>query len=163
MRSCALLILLVFSDVAHTQNNFSAQIKAIVNDTAHGFKNVRGEYDEELYVYRPKFIIDSTYDGRVFNLATRSYFVFYLSNSEFADSALASEVMIRWKNKIGAALGPSFSVAPEKAPLGLKRSFDRGFVFTHQKLSIAVEQLNKVLDKKKIHYVRVFILHKPGI
>ena len=76
---------------------------------------------------------------------------------------MTSKVLISWKNKIAAALGPSFSVAPEKAPPGIKKFFDKGYVFTHRKLSIAVEQINDVVDKKKIHYVRIFIMYKPGI
>lgn len=157
-----LLIVLLMSQCLSAQNKFDTQIRAIVSDTINGFAKLKGAFDHTSRVYHPKGSIDSAVNTKIFSVSSRSYYVFEVAQSRTSDPEQAEKTLIRWKQKLVSALGPAFVIAPESAPIGLKKFFDQGYVFSHGKLYISLEQLNDSENGRKIHYVRVFIMYKPG-
>ena len=163
MRFYAFLIFLLFSLDAFTQDSFSIQLNTVVKDTTTGFKEIRGDFDKKKSVYRPRFQIDSTIDGKVYDVRTRSYCTAEIEGSSSKDSIVTASLLPHWKQKIANALGPAFKIEKAKAPAGFKAYFGGGYIFSHGRLFITLEHWKGFPNDETIHFLRIFIMYKPGI
>lgn len=143
------------------QNNLAKQLNIVVKDTITGFRQVRGAFDKERSHYHTSFQIDSTTDGKVYDLATQSCYVVEITGSASKDSIITANQLPHWKQKLAHALGPEFKIGKAKAPPGFKAYFGGGYLFTKGHLSVTLEHWKRFSQNETIHFLRIFIIYKP--
>ena len=149
------------------QDNFSKQIRAIVNDTSNKFKNVRGHYNPEPKIdfgipyYSPKSDIDGTEINKIFYIEYNSYYHARVINSNSKDSVLTDSLLDVWIKKITSILGDNFTFGKASHPPGLKAFYIKRYKFSHGHLSIFLSFYRPYPDDRTNNVIRIDFEYKP--
>jgi hypothetical protein len=158
MKVICLVVSILFSGIAFSQNNFQNQLKSLINDSASCFKSFRSGFEQAKgtdSIYNSSVILDRTTKNNLF--VTPTACVYFSKIAESMKKRQVRRIVDEWKDKISSALGNVFSLTAVKKTDSNSAIY--GWDFEYGNLSIVIG-LYYPEPEFSPYFVDLFVIYK---
>lgn len=158
MRIAFILLLLSFSSLLFSQNNFAKELKEIIKDSTNHFQKFKGPAkempDTESSYYNSTINLEGTKENWV--IIHRSVCGYSADIADSVTKNKGKKILEAWKIRLESILGGAYKI--EKSKL-LDNLFSDGWNFKRGNFSVSI-MLSQHFYDKSLYVVRLFISHE---